>query len=545
MKNRKIFPEIHDSHVREELTERILSIACPIPTIHTLIQDLRLLNPLSKKMLELQKLLVISESEAWIDSCTIKDIFIKREIEMRGENSQSTIESQYLELWLFLMRNFAALSGEKPRSGHKKTNKIMPMECKYRWAEFVDCARLMGYILKEAAIPPLADLIAGEIRETLDRARKYAQDSKISEFVNSIQDTTSHLGVENPRPSFVGNTNIKKFLRSGLPSKHACEVASKLLFLPNIKVDKLAQEEGYNINEFCILHFFFINFFCPYSPFSARNPAIPQNYPHFGPSSEADDAVPDNTANTATSSDRATNEPPLSDVAVNPSAENHPPPATPLGERLTRMGHENSDENSDENSSEEDILLVLGLFEDGSGYFQTGFRLLFKVYNEKRNNFFREIQFQLERPESSIRFLTRHKKSVPAEQLCIQKAHVSDNILFGVIKFPPNAQPIRHYNPVDEENIIDLVLALISPHEDDLIPPDPNINSLVKWIKDNQTKLGTLQSISWFNKGKRKFPNSKEPEGSRQRRLREYYTYQGSNRQHIFENVDEHGEIIQ
>lgn len=513
MKNATLFPGIKTLQTRAELENRICSISYRIPTIRTLIMDLKFLNPLSKRMLELGTLLEVHDDDVSAEFCTIRDTFVEREVEFRGEQCRDLVERQYIDLWLLLIRNYAVLSGEQLRSGHKKTMKIdsLPKICKYRLAELVDAARSMGYLIKNDEIPSLTALLVEDIRETLERARKCTDLSNIIEFINGISES-SYSQPEHHNLSFVGDTTIKKFLRMGPPTKKACDIAGEMLYHCNLVLGNVNQN-GYDINEFCILHFFVINFFYPQAPFSTLLPDTPpEDPPQYSPNNGIPAASTEN--NTPWSPEKS-NYNQASSSNENNAANKDNNGNSSRVEFMT--GNDNDLATNGFNVTYDDlsgdIILILKLFEDDGGYFQTGWSLLFTVFREKRPLFFNDISDVYNNNQGSIRFVTQDFKAVPIEELSqtTRNSCTSDGIIFGVTRLSSNFD--NRQSVTAHESLVETLIW----KENETSASSSDLSWLEDWFRANED-LGVRRTARWFRKNKRKHTFDEEVSSPRRAR---------------------------
>lgn len=412
--------------------------------------DLKFLDSLARMMQELRKACAgIRESgdEFAFEYCTMRDLFVELQVEQLGEKRRSDVERSYLRLWVYLIQNYKDLSGERPRSGHKKTERGDGFRrCQYRWAGFLALAKDQGYSLV-CELPILKDLVVADWVDVLDRAYgegSYDMNSVKTVISNLLTATVPNTGLILPlisNPSLVQSTSIKSFLRMGPPSISACDVAKETFHEQNLSSDSLLEEEGYDISEFCILRSFFLNFFCPWAPFSklfAVEGHNPDDGPLGGlPSNHQADMEQQNQQDQQDKQDQQDQQ-----QQNQQQRSQHPTDDVRL-----QLGRLLPTDRRDMNLEKGCLPIVLSVFRYQDRWIHLGWRVMFLVKPDKRRLFLEGLQktvSDVTKNVNCIQYFDVLHKCITVEEL--YTTQIEAQPIFPVIRLPDGQLDGAHYH---------------------------------------------------------------------------------------------------
>lgn len=221
MEDFTLFPKLESLIERKKILERILSLNCLIPTIHSFFMDLKFLTILSKPMARLaaqrkclKKVKSIHEAffddplytEGQVSSSEIGQAEVQF-LEQVGENkfklAKGTTfqmqQSQYWQLWLYVMRHFAEMLDIQPKRNKRSGPKPF-------------------YAVRECLYEQLLSLSS-----KIEIGDASASSSSI---------TTESIVFD---PQGLPEPDLDYYLRMGIPCQMTYEASKTMMFLPNLQ----------------------------------------------------------------------------------------------------------------------------------------------------------------------------------------------------------------------------------------------------------------------------------------------------------------------
>jgi hypothetical protein len=158
MQSGELFPDIRDGHQREMIWTHLSTIDVPIPTIHTLFEDIKYLKPLRKAVVKLLKpnfkgtvrqalehaFTGVNQKEGQCKIQVGEASFISR-----PGNIDDQIWYGILTLWLYPMRHFDELVGDCPKKEEKQDLPAPKEPSPFLWHRYGVLADSVGFATKQ------------------------------------------------------------------------------------------------------------------------------------------------------------------------------------------------------------------------------------------------------------------------------------------------------------------------------------------------------------------------------------------------------------
>ncbi|KAH8650305.1 hypothetical protein BGZ60DRAFT_347266, partial [Tricladium varicosporioides] len=161
MRDEKLFPLIRAQDQRDMIWTRLSSIGDPIPTIHTLFEDVKYLRPLQRAIRKLlpsdfKGTIRKALRRAFTGTHQEEGEFKVQTGEQKFTSCTGSVEDQIwygiLHLWLYAMRHFDRLVEECPKKEEKQTLPVPQKPSSLLWHRFGHLADVLGFATKEIRI---------------------------------------------------------------------------------------------------------------------------------------------------------------------------------------------------------------------------------------------------------------------------------------------------------------------------------------------------------------------------------------------------------
>ena len=322
MQNKKLFPLIRAQNQREMIWTRLSSIEDPIPTIHTLFEDVKYLRPLQRAIRKLlpsdfKGTIRKALRRAFTGTHQEGGVFKVQTGAQKFTFCTGSVEDQVwygiLHLWLYAMRHFDRLVGECPKKEEKQALPAPQKPSSLLWHKFGLLADTLGFATKEIKIlkqkNPDAEVAYAALLEARDPDYFTYDESFVLRHLRRMK-RMFDTAIEKPDPGgqptlLVDGPGEAVSRRCGRIFENAHSRTRKYLFLRSIYEPTIGEGDG--ISSFFVRRSVFFAFFGrpPKNSLFEQQGGNP-------PSPDLEDVMQVDYDHATTSSDRSTSSSPKS-----------------------------------------------------------------------------------------------------------------------------------------------------------------------------------------------------------------------------------------
>jgi hypothetical protein len=322
MENKELFHLIRAQHQRDMIWTRLSSIEDPIPTIHTLFEDVKYLRPLQRAVRKLlpsdfKGTIRKALRRAFTGTHQEEGVFKVQTGEQKFTSCTGSVEDQIwsgiLHLWLYAMRHFDRLVGECPKKEEKQALPAPQKPSSLLWHRFGLLADAVGFATKEIKIliqkNPDAEVAYAALLEARDSDYFTYDESLVLRHLRRMK-RMFDTAIEKPDPGgqptlLVDGPGEAVSRRCGRIFENAHSRTRKYLFLRSIYEPTVGEGDG--ISSFFVRRSVFFAFFGrpPKNSLFERQGGNP-------PSPDLEDAMQVDYDHATASSDRSTSSSPTS-----------------------------------------------------------------------------------------------------------------------------------------------------------------------------------------------------------------------------------------